>query len=182
MAGLIRPQPQYRSRVESGIRGDQFEVLVSVKDAAGRLVPDMKPHGFLRAIAGPRRGDSVDLEWQQLPSGLLKATARLHAETRYVCELDFRKPDGTPALVRQIVVGGQRSAELARTGPDEDQLRAIAAAGNGLYDPTPMELAGLIESAGVQTRTVRRELWPWLVMLALLLWPADVALRKFVVK
>lgn len=179
LTGLIRPQPQYRTRMRSEIRGNQFQVIVSMKDSTGRLVPDLKPQGLLRAIVGPRRGDLVHLEWEKLPAGLLMAKGQVRSDTRYVCELEFRKSDNTLVLVRQIVIGGPQSAELARTGPDETQLKAIAAAGNGLYNPTPMQLAREIEAADIQTRTVHRELWPWIVMVALLLWPIDVAIRKF---
>jgi hypothetical protein len=65
-------------------------------------------------------------------------------------------------------------AEYRFRPPDEDLLKAIAAATGGAWQPTPQAL-GL--TAG-DRRIDRRPIWPSLMMIALGLWLVDLLFRR----
>ncbi len=65
--------------------------------------------------------------------------------------------------------------EFSLRPPDEAALRALAAATGGKFNPAPGDIL-----AGEPRRAeLERELWPWLVLAALLLFVADVAARRW---
>jgi hypothetical protein len=66
------------------------------------------------------------------------------------------------------------NAEYRFHPPDIDGLKSIAAATGGTFQPTPETL----RTSAASNQTVRRALWPWLVMFALVAWLADVLLRR----
>lgn len=68
----------------------------------------------------------------------------------------------------------RENEELSRYGSDPDLLRRIAAATGGLFNPTPEQTANTSAPA-IRTQF---ELWPWLLLLGLLLNLAEVAARK----
>ena len=81
---------------------------------------------------------------------------------------------GEAALGRTLGLVAPTAAEYRLLGANEPLLAAIRAATGGAAVETP---------AGAwvhDLRTTSRftELWPWLLVLALLLWPLDIALRR----
>ncbi len=67
------------------------------------------------------------------------------------------------------------SAEYAPTADDAGLLDAIVATGAGRLDPEP---ATAFDAAGLTAGTTTTPLWTWLALLALLLLPIDVGLRR----
>lgn len=65
--------------------------------------------------------------------------------------------------------------EFSLKPPDEASMRALAAATGGKYNPAPGEI---LDGAPRQA-DVERELWPWLIAAATLLFLADVATRRW---
>jgi uncharacterized membrane protein len=84
--------------------------------------------------------------------------------------------DGDEELHRDVVTATRSyPAEYAGVAADPARLRRLAAATGGRIDPPP---AAAFDAAGLAPGSVALPLWPWLTALALVLAPADVALRR----
>jgi uncharacterized protein YegL len=113
------------------------------------------------------------------------ATARLSARQvapgKYRAQVtaDARQPltvsvSEAGAAAPSRLVLPDTNAEYRFHPPDIDGLKSIAAATGGTFQPTPETL----RTSAASNQTVRRALWPWLVMFALVAWLADVLLRR----
>ncbi|MBW3664640.1 MAG: VWA domain-containing protein [Actinobacteria bacterium] len=67
------------------------------------------------------------------------------------------------------------STEYALDASNVGLAERIAEAGGGRFDPAP---ESAFAAEGLEPGEASRELWPWLALLALLLLPADVGLRR----
>jgi hypothetical protein len=101
--------------------------------------------------------------------------ATLPASSPGAYRVTFAQYDGS-TLLRQATgaIAVPYSAEYAPADPDLALLQAIAAAGNA---PTLNRPADAFSDDGLPSHPVKREMWPALALLALLLFPLDVALR-----
>jgi Ca-activated chloride channel homolog len=72
------------------------------------------------------------------------------------------------------IVAPDAHAEYRLGPPDEALLRSIAGATGGRWNPAPADLGALARGH----RASRRALWPALVGLSLVLWLADVLVRR----
>jgi uncharacterized membrane protein len=180
LTALLHAAPEYRTRVEWRRDPNQLVILVSVRDLDGHLISDVMPRGAVQIDAKPELSAQTAVEWRQLPTGLFQGTVPLPTGHRAVCDLDFGRRDGSRVLYRHIVVAGQMDAEASAAGPDESAIRTIADAGGGIYNPSPVELAQTLGTASICAQVVPLPLWPAFVLLAVLLWPIDVACRRFI--
>jgi Ca-activated chloride channel family protein len=80
--------------------------------------------------------------------------------------------DDSGATTRFVVPDAE--SEYRLRPPDEALLRSLATATGGGWQPTPDTLRQIAGAHQVS----RRALWPWLVLLALLVWCGDVLLRR----
>lgn len=85
--------------------------------------------------------------------------------------------DGTSPLGRTLVLVAPTRAEYRLLGTNERLLGALrdATGGQALAGETA---ATAVWSHDVPATIAARELWPWLVILAMLLWPIDVGVRR----
>jgi hypothetical protein len=79
---------------------------------------------------------------------------------------------GSRERTERLVVPDE-AAEYRLRPPDHDRLRGIAEATGGVYEPSAADLM-----AGAERRPARRDLWPWLVAIAVGIWFADILLRR----
>lgn len=183
LSAALTRSADYRTQVDVHAEYNQCIALVAVRTADGRLTDDVSPTGSLHPdTAGPASASAPapkPFEWKKLPSGIFRGTAPIKPDERYICDLDFRTNANRRILRWEGVVGSPPDLESTQTGPDRAALKAIASAGNGKFDPTPDDLAEIAARPVRETLTVARPLWPWLVSLAILLWPVDIACRKF---
>lgn len=83
---------------------------------------------------------------------------------------------GEEVLFRDTATATRSYApEYAAAGADPDLLRRAVEAAGGRLAPDP---AAAFDPAGLVPGTSSRELWPWLALLALMLAPVDVGLRR----
>ncbi len=159
------------------IDGDRCIALLSVFDEQGRPPLDVMPTGHLAAEADPDQ-PPIPLRWRRLPSGVFEGHAAVQPSIRYLGSISVRNDAGGAVLRRRFIVTGSLKTESLESGPARKTLRALAAAGNGLYAPSPEHLRAAIGEQRSVTITVVKSYWQWLVMLALALWPLDVATRR----
>jgi len=81
---------------------------------------------------------------------------------------------GTAALGRTVGLVAPIAAEYRLLGANEPLLATLRAATNGREITTPLEPW----RHDLRLTSSFTELWPWLLLLALLLWPLDIALRR----
>lgn len=81
---------------------------------------------------------------------------------------------GSPALGRTVGLVSPVAAEYRQLGANQPFLATLRAATNGREVATPLEPW----RHDLKLTSSFTELWPWLLLLALLLWPLDIALRR----
>ena len=81
---------------------------------------------------------------------------------------------GEDPLGRTLGLVAPTAAEYRLLGANEPLLAAIRGATGGRAVETPAE----VWVHDLQTTSRFTDLWPWLLVLALLLWPLDIALRR----
>jgi uncharacterized membrane protein len=159
------------------IEADRCIALLSVFDEQGRLPQDVIPTGQLTTEGDPAQA-TIPLRWQRLPSGVFEGHAPVEPGARYIGSITVHADDGSAALRRRFLVAARGQTELLETGPARRTLRALAAAGNGRHAPTPEQLRAALGAEQITTTMIVTPYWRWLLMLALALWPFDVACRR----
>ncbi|MGP1675209.1 MAG: hypothetical protein ACTS8Z_08355, partial [Candidatus Limnocylindrales bacterium] len=81
---------------------------------------------------------------------------------------------GSTALGRTLGLVAPTAAEYRFLGPNEPFLAALRSATGGAEMVTPLDPW----QHDLRTTSRSTDLWPWLLVLALLLWPLDIALRR----
>ena len=92
----------------------------------------------------------------------------------YAVRVTQTKP-GEAALGRTLGLVAPTAAEYRLLGANEPLLAAIRAATGGQVVDDSRRRSGSTTCARTSRFT---DLWPWLLVLALLLWPLDIALRR----
>jgi uncharacterized membrane protein len=166
------------------------------------LAPNRQPPSSLSVTPRERQGSGlaldVSLEVRDrdgLPANLLTPTLEIRsganhaalpltqvAPGRYAAPLvaDTTEPlvlsvAETSALARASRIFVADQAAEYRFAPDEALLSAASRTAGGSIRPTADDLRRAPRTSGV----ARHGLTPWLLALALLLWPADICLRRF---
>ncbi|MGH2475759.1 MAG: VWA domain-containing protein, partial [Candidatus Limnocylindrales bacterium] len=91
----------------------------------------------------------------------------------YLIRVTQTRPGSSP-LGRTLGLVAPTAAEYRFLGPNEPFLAALRTATGGSEVVTPLDPW----RHDLQTTTRSTDLWPWLLVIALLLWPLDVALRR----
>jgi Ca-activated chloride channel family protein len=79
------------------------------------------------------------------------------------------------ATIAARILTVDQGAEWRFGAPDAPLLSAIARTTGGTFQPAGDDLSRTPRAAGAS----HHALAPWLLAVALLLWPADIALRRF---
>jgi uncharacterized membrane protein len=154
--------------VETNIRGDQTHLLVTAPAISGASVtvsavtPDLSDKQLVLGSTGPGRFEG-DLQTDQVGSYLLNVSESVGGVTRH---------SNTTGLVVPY------SPEYRDLGTDAASLRAIAHAGGGVLI-TDLTQAFRVPVPAVQAAQPIGEL---LLVLAILLFPIDVALRRLILR
>lgn len=150
-------------------QGDQTTVMMDSTDPTGRFLNQADTQ---LTLIGPRLGEK-------------KIAMRQTAPGRYVAEfettdsgahhLEFSQKYEGKELYRQsrgLVVG---YADELRLRPTNDELlKSISRVSGGIHAPSPEEVFKETEESAMRATP----LWPYLVMIALAIFVADVALRR----
>ncbi len=139
------------------------------------VASDGSPRDFYAtrvALVGPDLSP-VAVALSQVAPGVYEAPVASLESGAYAVRVTQTKP-GEAALGRTLGLVAPTAAEYRLLGANEPLLAAIRSATGGSALATP---------AAAWVHDLRRtsqftDLWPWLLVLALLLWPLDIALRR----
>jgi hypothetical protein len=76
------------------------------------------------------------------------------------------------------IVSRDLATEAGGSGPDMPSLESIAAAGAGICTSSPEDIVKDIAGGGSRIVREKQPVWPYLIMLAISLWPVDLLLRR----
>jgi uncharacterized membrane protein len=157
----------YPSTVTSEKGG--FRLQLDTVDETGDFVSDLDGEVLVVGPDGAEKKFPLDLQGP----GQFGAYWAAPQRGSYHAQVLLRR---NGQLVEQQYVNGTVGYpdEFSLRPLDEEKLRALAAATGGQYDPKPEEVLG----GAARTAAFERELWPWLLGAALLLFIADVAARR----
>ncbi|HWP61888.1 MAG TPA: glutamine amidotransferase, partial [Candidatus Binatia bacterium] len=139
------------------------------------VAEDGSPRDFYATratIVGPDLS-STTLDLGQVAPGVYERELGEIAPGAYALRISQTRP-GSPALGRTVGLVAPTPAEYRLLGPNEALLAALRSATGGRPIAEPAE----IWRHDLATTSALTELWPYLLVLALLLWPLDVALRR----
>ena len=144
-------------RVES-VRTATARGATSTTTTVAMIGPDLEP-------------STVNLS--QVASGVYEAPVANLQSGAYAVRVTQQRAGEAP-LGRTLGLVAPTAAEYRLLGANEPLLAAIRAATGGREVATPAD-AWVHD---LQTTSQFTELWPWLLVLALLLWPLDIAFRR----
>ena len=124
------------------------------------------------ALVGPDL-DPAAVNLSQVAPGVYESPVASLQSGAYAVRVTQTKP-GAAALGRTLGLVAPTAAEYRLLGANEPLLAAIRAATGG----EQVELPAGVWVHDLQTTSRYTDMWPWLLVLALLLWPLDIALRR----
>ena len=151
-------------------RGSKSKVLIDAVNPNGQFLnkaeteltlinPQLDSKTITVQQTAPGRYEA-ELEMPTVGAWHLQMTQKVEGETLY-------------QQSRGLIVG--YSDELRLRNTNEELLKAVAAASGGVFSPQP---STIFEAADGESASAATPLWPWLLIVALCLFVADVALRR----
>ena len=150
--------------------GEGFRLVVNAVDEKGRFVADVTGEVMVRDPQGRQK----TLPLNRTAPGHFEGWWAAPEKGGYHAQLVF-KQRGEVVDRQSLSASVGYPDEFLLLPPDEAKLRTIAARTGGIYNPTPADIL----RDDHRTASLERELWPWLIALALLLFVADVAARRW---
>jgi uncharacterized membrane protein/Mg-chelatase subunit ChlD len=137
--------------------------------------PDGSPRDFYTTTAtiiAPDLSDAT-VRLNQVAPGVYEIPLGEVGSGAYAVRITQTRP-GSAALGRNLGIVAPTPAEYRLLGPNEAFLATLRAAtgGRAIVGPEEPWIHDLTATASFT------ELWPWLLVLVLLLWPLDIALRR----
>ena len=124
------------------------------------------------ALVGPDL-EPAAVNLSQVAPGVYESPVASLQSGAYAVRVTQTKP-GAVALGRTLGLVAPTAAEYRLLGANEPLLAAIRSATGG----ERVDLPAGVWVHDLQTTSRYTDLWPWLLVLALLLWPLDIALRR----
>jgi len=169
----IRSVPRSPYLTSVSVEGGEGKAVLEAIDRDGSFV------NFLKAEARVIRPtlETERLPMQQVAPGRYEARFRAREVGQYMVNITYQDAEGRAAWQ---VAGAQVSypPEYAELEPNEPLLAQVSGLTNGVLNPEP-QAAFVKRQPGVRKST---DIWPLLAILALLLFPFDVALRRLMIE
>ena len=147
-----------------------FRLKVDAVNESGDFVSDLQGDVLVVAPDGTEKKFSLNLA----APGRLEAYFPADQKGSYHAQILLKRGG---QLVEQQYVSGTVGYpdEFSLRPPDEAKLRALASGTGGKFNPKPQEIL----QGDERHAEVERELWPWLLIAALLVFVGDVAARRW---
>jgi uncharacterized membrane protein len=159
-----------------GERGELNVEVTSFDDEGG-------PRNFYRTVlrlVAPDL-DPTQTVLEQVGPGRYAGTVRASDPGAYLVRVaqTFESEDGTDAASRTLGIVSPAAEEFRRLGVDTDALAAFARAGAGRELPLSAEDPGEeVWRHDIAASAFPTPIWPWLMLLAIVLVPLDVGVRR----
>lgn len=163
-SSTLRRLPAKISRERGG-----FQLRVDATDAMGRFLDNADVEAL---VVGPN-GQPLKLQLSQAAPGEFEGWWPATAKGAYHVQINA-KENGRPIAAQYTSATIGYPDELQLEPTNEDLLQRVAAETGGVFDPSPNQA---FEPSKVSI-SAEHELWPWLIGLAVLLFLADVAVRR----
>ncbi len=150
--------------------GEGFRMVVQALDERGRFLSGVQ--GEVAVLDPSGRQKSLALE--RTAPGRYEAWWPAGAKGGYHAQIVF-KQNGEVVERQSLSASAGYPDEFLLRPPDEAKLRALAAQTGGRFNPAPDDIL----RDDRRTAPRERELWPWLIAAALLLFVGDVASRRW---
>ena len=144
---------------------------------------DAEPRNFYRTVL---RLVSPDLEptqtvLEQVGPGRYAGTVRAEDQGAYFVRVaqTFESEGETDAASRTLGIVSPAAEEFRRLGVDADALDRFAEVGGGRrLDPADQEASAAVWRHDIEASAFPTPIWPWLLLLAIVLVPLDVGVRR----
>jgi uncharacterized membrane protein/Mg-chelatase subunit ChlD len=177
VAWTLPPQDEQGIDVQfSPGRDGELSVKVTSLDENGA------PRNFYRTvlrIVAPNL-EPLQSVLTQVGPGRYDGTVRADQQGAYLVRVAQTR-DGAPSANRTLGVVSPAAEEFRRLGVDADALARYARDGQGRQlrlDPTDPEQARQVWNHDIRAAAFPTPVWPWLLLLAMLLVPIDVGVRR----
>jgi Ca-activated chloride channel family protein len=147
-----------------------FRLQLDAIDERGEFISDLEGDVVVVAPDGTQKKVSLELS----APGQLEAFWPASQRGSYHAQILLRR-NGQVVQQQYVSATLDYSEEFALRPPDEDQLRKLAEGTGGKFNPAPADIL----KGDLRHAPVERELWPWLLLLAIFLWVGDVAARRW---
>lgn len=155
--------------------GRDGELNVEVDSTSDDGAPRNFFHTVVRLVAPDLTPTQTVL--QQVGPGRYAGSARADAPGAYLVRVAQTREGDSASRTLGLV--SPTAAEYRRLGVDADTLRSYAADGNGrALDPTASSSAADVWTHDIAADAFPTPVWPWLLLLAILLVPLDVGVRR----
>jgi len=143
---------------------------------------DGAPRNFYRTVlrlVGPDLEPTQSV-LEQIGPGRYAGTVRADDPGAYLVRVAQTREDGdgNDAASRTLGIVSPSAEEFRRLGIDEEALAAFAAAGEGRELPLDLETVTDVWTHDIEADAFPTPIWPWLLVLAILLVPIDVGVRR----
>ena len=161
---------------------NNIERQIVLEDDRARLIVDARGDdgtflNGLNLMASVQAPDAStrQIALQQVAPGRYEATFRPEYEGAYFVALF---PAGSNQVLSRVGWSMSYSAEYADTRPDERLLASLATiTGGQSLQVNPMDVFAITQ----EPRTAAAPIWPWLLLMAILLLPFDIAVRRIII-
>ena len=166
---LRRPAALKNYPVTTDHENNGLRLRLDATDERGEFVSDLQGDVLVVAPDGTQKKFPLALA----APGELETFWPASQRGAYHAQILLRR-NGQPVAQQYASATLGYPEEFSLRPPDEELLRALAKGTGGQFNPTPVELLNDSRHA-----TTEWELWPWLLVLALFCWVADVAARRW---
>lgn len=160
-----------QSRAEILLAGKTVRATLDLADLSGRYLDDVDCEAIL--FEGEERKGRVPMP--QVGPGLYEATFPLEKYGTFYRLAVRQKLEGEEVGQETLAVIEPYSPEYRAQGTDLDLLKRLAEGTGGEVEPTPEEAVAFT----TPIPSARHPIWHWALILALFLYPLDIALRRF---
>ncbi len=167
----------FRAVMEPRVTGEHVRILVRVVEAESETpASGLRGTGSIEPL-GDESGSTTPMVCREMRPGLYEFTGRCRGRETNRCQMRLTA-GAEMAVDLTALVRSQQTAELAATGPDLSALESIVREGGGVLDPAPKQVAEYAAASAPHEIIRSSPHWPLLALLAVLLWPVDVAVRR----